>query len=553
MSEDTARIALTVNGVAHDLELPAATAAVRRAAPRPAAHRHPRRLRARRLRRVHGARRRPRRCGPACCSRCTADGAAITTVEGCRAADGALGAGAAGVPRVPRRCSAASARPGFITTVTACLRENPSPTREEAREMVAGNLCRCTGYQQHRRGRRARRGARRVQEAGRRDSVTTKLFGERVPRVEDQRFLRGHGRYVDDLRDTTTLEAAFVRSPHAHARIARHRRDRRARRRGRRGDLHLRGPRPRLAPEMAEPLPLLIPHPDLTHGRTQYALATDEVNHVGEAVAMVVAERPLRRRGRADRIEVDYELLPAVVGIEAARAPSTWCTTTCPATSARRDGAADRRRRGRHRRAPRTASSSTSPSSAAPRCPWRARASLARWDADDQSLLVYTSTQTSTGVRQAIAAKLGLPVDQVEVITPDVGGGFGVKIVHPWPEEVLVPWAARRLGRSRSSGPRTAASTSSPPPTSAASCTTSGRLRRRRPAARAVDVTFWHDNGAYTPYGLIVPIITAPSCSGPYKPGRLPGRVRRRSTPTPSSSRRTAAPAGRRAASSWSG
>ena len=75
--------------------------------------------------------------------------------------------------------------------------------------------------------------------------------------------------------------------------------------------------------------------------------------------------------------------------------------------------------------------------------PMEGKGVLARWDADDQSLLVHTSTQTSTSVRQAIAAKLGLPVDRVEVVTPDVGGGFGVKIVHPWPEEVLVPVGAR--------------------------------------------------------------------------------------------------------------
>ena len=71
----------------------------------------------------------------------------------------------------------------------------------------------------------------------------------------------------------------------------------------------------------------------------------------------------------------------------------------------------------------------------------------ARWDADDASLRVYTSTQASTSVRAAIAAKLELSLDKVEVIAPDVGGGFGVKIVHPWPEELLVPMAAIALGR----------------------------------------------------------------------------------------------------------
>ncbi len=56
---------------------------------------------------------------------------------------------------------------------------------------------------------------------------------------------------------------------------------------------------------------------------------------------------------------------------------------------------------------------------------------------------VHSSTQTSTSVRAAVAARLGLPLGKVDCVAPMVGGGFGVKIVHPWPEEVLVPWAAR--------------------------------------------------------------------------------------------------------------
>src|SRR6266511_3090219 len=79
--------------------------------------------------------------------------------------------------------------------------------------------------------------------------------------------------------------------------------------------------------------------------------------------------------------------------------------------------------------------------------PLEGKGVYARWDAADRSLRVYSSTQTSTSVRFALAAKLEVPVDRVEVVAPDVGGGFGVKIVHPWPEEVLVPWAAIRLGR----------------------------------------------------------------------------------------------------------
>ena len=71
---------------------------------------------------------------------------------------------------------------------------------------------------------------------------------------------------------------------------------------------------------LADPLPLLIPHPALTHGRTQYPLARDEVNYVGEAVAMVVAEDRYLAEDAVERIRVSYEVLPPVVGIADARA-----------------------------------------------------------------------------------------------------------------------------------------------------------------------------------------------------------------------------------------
>jgi CO/xanthine dehydrogenase Mo-binding subunit len=121
-------------------------------------------------------------------------------------------------------------------------------------------------------------------------------------------------------------------------------------------------------------------------------------------------------------------------------------------------------------------------------------------------------------VRQALAAKLGLPVDRVEVVTPDVGGGFGVKIVHPWPEEVLVPWAAMRLGRP-------VKWTEDRREHFVSSAHERGQLHHVRVGyddegrLLGLDVEFWHDHGAYIPYGLIVPIITSTQLLGPYKPG----------------------------------
>ncbi|HEX2550289.1 MAG TPA: aerobic carbon-monoxide dehydrogenase large subunit, partial [Nocardioidaceae bacterium] len=266
-----------------------------------------------------------------------------------------------------------------------------------------------------------------------------------------------------------------------------------------------------------ERLPLLIPHPTLTHGRTQYALANGEVNHVGEAVVMVVASDRYVAEDAASRIRVDYEPLPAVVGVAAARAAEHLVHDDVPGNVAavmvqQTGDAAAAIDAAPHRleldlEIERSAS-----------MPLEGKGVLARWDPDDRSLLVHTSTQTSTSVRQALAAKLGLPVDRVEVVTPDVGGGFGVKIVHPWPEEVLVPWAAMRLGRP-------VKWTEDRREHFVSSAHERGQLHHVRVGyddegrLLGLDVEFWHDHGAYIPYGLIVPIITSTQLLGPYKPG----------------------------------
>src|SRR4051812_6175142 len=114
-----------------------------------------------------------------------------------------------------------------------------------------------------------------------------------------------------------------------------------------------------------------------------------------------------------------------------------------------------------------------------------------------------------------IAAKLELSLDKVEVIAPDVGGGFGVKIVHPWPEELLVPMAAIALGQEvkwtedRREHFISAAHERQQKQEITVGFDDDGRIT-------ALDVHIWHDNGAYTPYGIIVPIVTATQLVGPY-------------------------------------
>jgi carbon-monoxide dehydrogenase large subunit len=346
--------------------------------------------------------------------------------------------------------------------------------------------------------------------------VTTKLFGEPVQRVEDAKLVTGRGHYLDDLGHAA-LAAAFVRSPHAHARVL---------------DIDATGALDvdglvaiytyddlAAAPEgtVADPLPLLIPHPALHAPRTGYPLARHKVNHVGEPVVMVVAHDRYLAEDAAGRIVVRYEPLPPVVGVEAARAATRAVHDDVPDNVAahllQESGDVD------------------SAMAAAPHVleldlaiersasmPMEGKGVYARWDAVEGSMRVYSSTQTSTSVRAAVAAKLGLPLNKVDCIAPMVGGGFGVKIMHPWPEEVLVPWAARELDREvkwvedRREHFVSSAHERGQLQHVEVGFDDDGRLL-------ALDVRFWHDNGAYTPYGIIVPIITSTQLLGPYKPG----------------------------------
>jgi carbon-monoxide dehydrogenase large subunit len=148
--------------------------------------------------------------------------------------------------------------------------------------------------------------------------------------------------------------------------------------------------------------------------------------------------------------------------------------------------------------------------------PMEGRAVDARWDPVDRSLRVHSSTQTPTSVRAAIATYLGLDFQQVECVAPDVGGGFGVKIMHPWPEELLVPWVAMTFGghvkftEDRREHFIAATHERGQVQFIDVGFDDEGRVL-------GLDVEFWHDHGAYTPYGIIVPIITSTQLVGPYR------------------------------------
>jgi CO/xanthine dehydrogenase Mo-binding subunit len=254
--------------------------------------------------------------------------------------------------------------------------------------------------------------------------------------------------------------------------------------------------------DVAGPLPLLIPHPGLTAPRTQPALARDEVRYAGEAIAMVVAVDRYRAEDAAERIRVTYEPLPVVVGLEEAGEVAGRFGEEAGDV----DAALAAAPHVFEWRLEIERSAST---------PLEGRGVVASFDADG-ALLVYDSTQAPTGIRGGLAILFGLDLEQVQVVAPDVGGGFGVKVMQFYSEEVLVPWAARRLGvpvkwtedrrehfigstheRKQVHQVRVAASDD-------------GRIL-------ALETSFLHDSGAYCPYGLIIPIISAAQLPGPYR------------------------------------
>jgi carbon-monoxide dehydrogenase large subunit len=339
--------------------------------------------------------------------------------------------------------------------------------------------------------------------------VTTRWFGERVQRVEDDRLLRGHGRFTDDIGENA-LESVLVRSPYAHARITSI-------------DVSAARAMPGVAavytaadlPFGQTDLPILIPHPNLTHGRTQRCLASEVVRYAGEAIAFVVAEDRYLAEDAAELVQVEYEPLPVVITPEAAAAAQHLVHDDVPGNVAadmlQEVGdvdaalrAAPHRKRLRFRYERGAAS------------PMEGRAVWARWSEPERKLTVYDSTQSPTSIRGGLAVLFGLPESHVEVIAPDVGGGFGPKIMLFYPDELLVPFAAMQLGRPvKWTEDRQEHFTA---------------VNQERGQVHEVEVgfdgegrllalsdDFIHDAGAYTPYGIILPIITAAQIPGPYR------------------------------------
>ena len=341
--------------------------------------------------------------------------------------------------------------------------------------------------------------------------MATRWFGARVQRIEDPRLLRGKGTYVDDIDLPEMLHAGFLRSTHARARI-----------------LNIDTSAARVLPgvhlvltasdlgEVLEPSPLLVPHHALTQPRTQLPLALNEVHYVGEAVAMVVADSRYIAEDALDLIDVEYDPLPVVHSLEVASAKDAPLVhadvpDNIAAHLVQVVGDPDTV----FASAPHVERETLLMDRGAA-MPMECRGVLARWDEYEGMLTCWISTQGPIPIRNGLAAIFHLPEHKVRVIAPDVGGGFGTKIMMFYPEEILTPFAAIRLGRpvkwieDRREHFISANQERSQFHEVEYAFDDQGILL-------AVRDKFLHDTGAYTPYGIIVPIITACTLPGPYR------------------------------------
>jgi len=272
-------------------------------------------------------------------------------------------------------------------------------------------------------------------------------IGKPIKRREDNRFLKGAGKYTDDIKLPYMTHSAFVRSPYAHAKV-----------------LSV----DTSAAEKAEGVVAIytgsdacgtfgVPcgwQVDFKNGETMREplhplLAKDKINHLGEAVAIVIAETLELARDAAELVQVNYEALPAVTCPKKAMEPGAakvheqwednaafdWCIGNDRAEVEAALASAH------HVTEMTYKNHRVAPNAIEP------RSYIADYDVNADKWTLYTSTQNPHLVRLLMCAfALGIPEHKVRVVSYDVGGGFGSKIYH-YTEEALLTWASKEIGR----------------------------------------------------------------------------------------------------------
>lgn len=273
-------------------------------------------------------------------------------------------------------------------------------------------------------------------------------IGAAVLRKEDHRFLTGAGTYTDDVSRPHQTYMQVIRSPHAHAKITAVRTDAAKKAPGVLAVL--------TGADLAMEKIGNIPTGWLIHSKDgspmvepgHPALANERVRYVGDGVAIVIAETKDQAREAAALVEVEYQELPAVASIAQATkpgAPLVWDqakANTCYDWVFGDEAATE----AAFARAHKVVSLDLVNNRLVPNA-IEPRSALGEYDRGTQDFTLHTTSQNPHVIRLFLGAfTLGVPEHKIRVVSPDVGGGFGSKIFH-YPEEVLVLWAARKIGR----------------------------------------------------------------------------------------------------------
>jgi len=264
------------------------------------------------------------------------------------------------------------------------------------------------------------------------------ILGTRVLRTEDPRFLTTGGVYTEDVVDerlTGAYHVFFVRSPVAHARIAR-------------VDVSAALTAPGVVAaftgaDVAD-LPAVKPGAMFNQQMTRPVLATDKVRYVGEPVAVVVTEQAYQGEDAVELVDVDYDPLPAVVDYADAAAGKVLLYEEAGTNVAANFGDATALDEHLFDECEVVTTRTILNQRVAP-APMETRAAAATWG-EDGRVTAWIPNQGAQGTQGGLARLLGLKPEQVHIITPDVGGAFGAKFGAE-PEHALVAWVARRLGR----------------------------------------------------------------------------------------------------------
>ncbi len=338
-----------------------------------------------------------------------------------------------------------------------------------------------------------------------------KMFGARITRLEDPRLLTGKGLYTDDIHLPGMLEAAFLRSPHSHAAI--------------RGiDLSAARSYPGVVavytaadlPSRLQEItvPFQVPNPAISQPLQQRLLEDREVRFAGEPIALVIADSRYRAEDAARLIIVDYELLPGVSDCKAALqddAPVAHSGSSNNEAAVFSVGFGDvenafDRAHATHRETCRIHRGGG--------FAIENRAVTAHHDDLQNVTTIWSATQSPFLVKQNVVDMLGWDPDTVRVIAPDVGGGFGPKTIY-YVEEALIPLVAKELGRpikwteDRSENFLSTNMERDQYWDMEIATDADGHIL-------AVRGSLIHDTGAYMPWGIISPYISATTVPGPY-------------------------------------